>query len=84
MMHSYQIENVVSLMSSKKDSRMNPQAQASSMHPLGTFQGFEAIQKLAANSENNMVDLFQDILIDMPVGDYFRKYIDNIIKGYQE
>ena len=84
MMHSYQIENVVSLMSGKKDGRINPVAQASSLNPLGQFQGFEAIQKLASSSDNSMVDMFQDILIDMPVGDYFRKYIDKIMKQAQE
>ena len=31
-----------------------------------------------------MVEMFQDILIDMPVGEYFRKYIDKIAKGAQE
>lgn len=55
-----------------------------SMNPLGQFQGFDAIQKLASSADANMVEMFQDILIDMPVGEYFRKYIDKIAKGAQE
>lgn len=31
-----------------------------------------------------MVTLFQEILIDLPVGEYFRKYIDKIIQGAQD
>ena len=54
------------------------------MNPLGQFQGFDAIQKLASSADANMVEMFQDILIDMPVGEYFRKYIDKIAKGAQE
>ena len=56
MMHSYQIENVVSLMSGKKDGRINPAAQASSMNPLGEFTGLKPIEKLAA--EADVVRLF--------------------------
>ena len=39
---------------------------------------------MAAQGDSNVIDLFQDILIDMPVGAYFRKYIDIIIKGAVE
>ena len=77
MMHSYQIENVVSLMQSKKDGRVAPVTSRASANPLGEFQGFQAIKSLAA--EADIVNLFQDILIDLPVGEYFRKYIDKII-----
>jgi len=30
-------------------------------------------------ASEDFVTLFQDILIDLPVGDYFRKFIDSII-----
>jgi V-type H+-transporting ATPase subunit d len=58
MMHSYQIENVVSLMSGKQHISVNPAQQASSMNPLGEFQGFQSIQKLAAQGDSNVIDLF--------------------------
>ena len=69
-------------MSSKRDGRINPVAARASQNPLGEFQGFQAIQKLAA--EADVVTLFQEILIDLPVGEYFRKYIDKIIQGAQD
>lgn len=86
MLQPYQISNVVSLMASKKDaggdSAVAQQAKASTLHPLGMFQGFSTVQKLAA--EEDMVTLFQEILIDLPVGEYFRKFLDQIIMSTQE
>ena len=76
MMHSYQIENLVSLMQSKKDGRAAPVSSKASANPLGEFQGFGGVRCLAA--EADIVTLFQEILIDLPVGVYFRKYIDKI------
>jgi hypothetical protein len=34
---------------------------------------------VSANSDGDFVSLFQEILIDLPVGEYFRKFIDSII-----
>jgi len=46
------------------------------MNPLGEFQGLKSVSSFASD---DLVSLFQDILIDLPVGVYFRKFIDNII-----
>lgn len=46
------------------------------MNPLGEFQGLKSVSSFASE---DFVTLFQDILIDLPVGDYFRKFIDSII-----
>lgn len=43
------------------------------MNPLGEFQGVKSVSQFA---DDDFVSLFQDILIDLPIGDYFRKYID--------
>ena len=34
---------------------------------------------MSSFASEDFVTLFQDILIDLPVGDYFRKFIDSII-----
>lgn len=82
MLHTYQISNVVSLMASKRDNRQNAMQAKATLHPLGMFQGFSTVQKLAAEEE--LVTLFQEILIDLPVGEYFRKFLDQIIMTTQE
>lgn len=46
------------------------------MNPLGEFAGLKSVSTFAGD---DFVSLFQDILIDLPVGEYFRKFIDSII-----
>jgi len=46
------------------------------MNPLGEFQGLKSVGSFASES---FIDIFQDILIDLPVGTYFRTFIDNLI-----
>lgn len=75
MMHCYQIENVVSFISGVKNSQ-DPAITKASMNPLGEFQGLKSVSSFASE---DFVSLFQDILIDLPVGEYFRKFIDSII-----
>jgi hypothetical protein len=55
---------------------MDPAITAASLNPLGEFSGLKSVANFAAD---DFVSLFQDILIDMPVGEYFRKFIDSII-----
>ena len=45
------------------------------MNPLGEFQGLKSVSSFASE---DFVNLFQDILIDLPIGEYFRKFIDSI------
>lgn len=82
MLHQYQIANVVSVMASKKDNRQNPVQHNATLNPLGMFSGFATVQAQAADEE--MISLFQDILIDLPCGEYFRKFIDKIIASSRE
>lgn len=74
-MHCYQIENVVSFISGFKNNQ-DPAITMASMNPLGEFQGLKSVSSFASE---DFVSLFQDILIDLPIGDYFRKFIDSII-----
>ena len=76
MMHCYQIENVVSFISGVKNNQ-DPAITRASMNPLGEFQGLKSVSSFASE---DFVVLFQDILIDLPVGEYFRKFIDSIIQ----
>ena len=75
MMHCYQIENVVSYISGVKNNQ-DPAITKASLNPLGEFSGLKSVSSFASD---DFVSLFQDILIDLPVGEYFRKFIDSII-----
>lgn len=77
MMHCYQIENVVSYISGVR-TNLNQAIIQASMNPLGEFQGLKSVGSFASE---DFVVLFQEILIDLPVGEYFRKFIDGIIEN---
>jgi len=79
MMHCYQIENVVSYISGVR-TNLNPEIIKASMNPLGEFQGLKSVGSFAGEE---FVVLFQEILIDLPVGEYFRRFIDGIIENHQ-
>ena len=74
MMHLYQIENVIAFISGVKNNQ-DPGITKKALNPLGEFLGLKSVSQFAADE---FVSLFQDILIDLPVGDYFRKFIDQI------
>ena len=74
MMHYYQIENVIAFISGVKNNQ-DPGITKKALNPLGEFNGLKSVSSFAAD---DFVSLFQNILIDMPVGEYFRKFIDAI------
>ena len=76
MLHMYQIDNVASFIACVKGEQ-RPEVIAQSMNPLGEFQGLKSVQSFGSE---DIVSLFSDILIDLPVGVYFRKYIDSMIE----
>ena len=43
---------------------------------MGEFAGLKSVSTAC----EDFVSLFQEILIDLPVGEYFRKFIDSIIE----
>ena len=55
---------------------IDPAITTASLNPLGEFSGLKSIGNFASEE---FVNLFQEILVDLPVGDYFRKFIDSII-----
>ena len=76
MLHMYQIDNVASYIAGVKGEQ-RPEVIAQSMNPLGEFAGLKSVQSFGSE---DIVSLFSDILIDLPVGVYFRKYIDSMIE----
>ena len=73
MMHSYQIENVISFIYSAVEERKggSNKAPQSSHNPLGQFEGMKSVQALIKDFGDSEVDLgsiFSSILIDLPVG----------------
>jgi len=74
MMHQYQIENIISYISGMNNQDISVLVEQ--MNPLGEFQGLKSVGSFASES---FIDIFQDILIDLPVGCYFRSFIDNLI-----
>ena len=77
MMHLYQIENVIAFISGVKNNQ-DPGITKKALNPLGEFNGLKSVSQFAAD---DFVSLFHDILIDLPVGEYFRKFIDQIIEN---
>lgn len=66
---------MVSFISGVKNN-IDPAITSASLNPLGEFSGLKSVANFATD---DFVNLFQDILIDLPVGEYFRKFIDSII-----
>ena len=80
MMHLYQIENVIAYISGVKNNQ-DIGITKKALNPLGEFAGIQSVSAFAAD---DLVSLFQGILIDLPVGEYFRKFIDTITDHLKE
>lgn len=60
-------------------SEKNNKNDQSEINPLGEFSGLKSIEKLDDGAD--VVRVFQETLIDKPVGEYFRKYIKTGMKA---
>lgn len=80
MMHYYQIENVVAFISGVKN-KQDPGITKKALNPLGEFSGLKSVSSFASD---NFVSMFEEILIDLPVGEYFRKFINGITDHLQQ
>ena len=74
MMHQYQIENIISYISGMNNQDVSVLVEQ--MNPLGEFSSLKSV---ASFSSESFIEIFQEILIDLPVGTYFRTFIDNLI-----
>ena len=78
MLHGYQIDNVVFIIEGLK-SRRNPQELLRTANPLGMFPELHQMQPMGENED--YATLYQNLLIDLPIGIYFRKFLEEITQG---
>ena len=74
MRHGYQIDNVVFMIEGLKSNRSKAELERT-CDPLGYFKELKSIQPIESDDYGS---LYQNILIDLPVGIYFRKFLDEI------
>jgi V-type H+-transporting ATPase subunit d len=74
MLHGYQIDNVVFLIEGLKSGR-NTAELMNAVDPLGYFKELKYVQPIEGD---DYAGLYQNVLIDLPVGVYFRKFINEI------
>ncbi|CAG9329745.1 unnamed protein product [Blepharisma stoltei] len=75
--HKYMIDNVVNMIEIIKNKDINRKRQAQP-DPLGYFRGIEGILRFESD---DIAELYQIVLIDTPVGDYFQRLLEDIIKA---
>lgn len=74
MLHRYQIENVVYIIEGLKSNRKVEDMMARA-DPLGAFDEMKNVQPVDGD---DYASLYQTVLIDLPIGNYFRKFLDEI------
>jgi V-type H+-transporting ATPase subunit d len=72
MLHSYQIDNVIYMIEGLKSGR-NPKELLKMADPLGYFDELKNVSPVEGDDYHT---LYQYVLIDLPVGEYFRKFIE--------
>lgn len=77
MLHGYQIDNVVFIIEGLKGGRTMDELLKTA-DPLGYFPELKNIMPV---EDNDYASLYQTVLIDLPVGTYFRKFMNEITAG---
>lgn len=77
MLHGYQIDNVVFMIEGLKSGRSKAELE-NTADPLGYFKELKNIQQVEGD---DYAGLYQNVLIDLPVGIYFRKFLDEVTEG---
>jgi V-type H+-transporting ATPase subunit d len=77
MRHGYMIEDTIYIIEGIK-SKADFDSLLKRADPLGEFPGMRTIK--AAESEN-YANVYQTVLIDLPVGKYFHKFLEDILVG---
>jgi len=72
--HKYMIDNVVNLLEVIK--HRNIKQARPNTDPMGHFRGIDDILRFEGD---DIVELYQIVLVDTPVGDYFQRFMDDII-----
>lgn len=77
MLHKYQIENVVFIIEGLKGNRSIEELMRTA-DPLGRFPELKNIQPIDGD---DYASLYQSVLVDLPVGVYFRKFLNEVTAG---
>jgi V-type H+-transporting ATPase subunit d len=77
MLHKYQIENVVFIIEGLKGQRSMEELMRTA-DPLGFFPELKNIQPIEGD---DYASLYQAVLVDLPVGVYFRKFLNEVTAG---
>jgi V-type H+-transporting ATPase subunit d len=79
MLHGYQIDNVVFIIEGLKSNRSLEELMRTA-DPLGRFPELKNIQPIEGD---DYASLYQNVLIDLPVGVYFRKFLNEVTSAAQ-
>lgn len=74
MLHGYQIENVVGVIEGVKNEQPL-EILLKGLDPLGYFPELKNIRTIEGD---DYATLYQQVLVDLPIGGYFRKFLDTI------
>ena len=77
MLHRYQIDNVVFVIEGLK-SRRDIEELMRTADPLGYFPELKNVVPIDAE---DYASLYQSVLVDLPVGVYFRKFLNEVTAG---
>jgi len=72
MLHGYQIENVVGVIEGVKNEQPL-EILLKGLDPLGYFPELKNIRTIEGD---DYATLYQQVLVDLPIGNYFRKFLD--------
>ena len=77
LLHGYQIDNVVFIIEGLKSNRSLEELMRTA-DPLGRFPELKNIQPIEGD---DYASLYQNVLVDLPVGIYFRKFLNEVTEG---
>lgn len=75
MLHGYQIDNVINIIEGVK-SNVDLEVLLKRCDPLGYFPELKNIRTVEGD---DYATLYQQVLIDLPIGVYFRKFLDDFL-----
>jgi V-type H+-transporting ATPase subunit d len=75
MLHGYQIENVVGVIEGVKNEQPL-ELLLKGLDPLGYFPELKNIRTIEGD---DYATLYQQVLVDLPIGGYFRKFLDTCV-----
>ena len=79
MLHGYQIDNVVGMIEGLK----NDQPLDLLLRGLDPLGYFPELKNIKAIEGDDYATLYQQVLIDLPIGDYFRKFLDTCMSSIE-